>query len=153
MPYIDDNSPRQNSPLRISIALAARYVEAFRATWRRVHMFKDLLKTKPESRVCGPTLGTLLGAACLRVYVNLGEDPGFDEGHPSWVGAWWLGPLLLSAMTITVGPWLILFPGRLKVEKSDGEDMHNDDPEPDNIKEYVKGFLRCVDIYEPEMSI
>ena len=25
MPYIDDNSPRQNSPLRISIALAARY--------------------------------------------------------------------------------------------------------------------------------
>ena len=27
MPYIDDNSPRQNSPLRISIALAARYVD------------------------------------------------------------------------------------------------------------------------------
>ena len=117
-----------------------------------VQMFR-LMKTKPESRVCGPTLGTLLGAACLRVYVNLGEDPGFDEGHPSWVGAWWLGPLLPSAMTIAVGPWLILFPGRLKVEKSDGEDMHNDDPEPDNIKEYVKGFLRCVDIYEPEMSI
>ena len=25
MPYIDDNSPRQSSPLRLSIALAARY--------------------------------------------------------------------------------------------------------------------------------
>ena len=85
----------------------------------------------------------LLGAACLRVYVNPGEDPGFEEGHPSWVGAWWMGPLLLSALTIVVGPWLVLFPGKLKVEDSDGEDVHNDDPEPDNIKEYFTGFLRC----------
>ena len=84
----------------------------------------------------------LLGAACLRVYVNPGEDPGFDEGHPSWVGAWWLGPILLSALTIVVGPWLVLFPGKLKVENSDGEKVENDDPEPDNIKEYFTGFLR-----------
>jgi len=118
MPYIDDNSPRQNSPLRLSIALAAR--------------------------TCGPTLGMLLGAACLRVYVNPGEDPGFEEGHPSWVGAWWLGPLLLSALTVVVGPWLVLFPGKLKVADSDGEDVQDDDPEPDNIKEYFTGFLRVV---------
>lgn len=86
----------------------------------------------------------LLGAACLRVYVNPGEDPGFEEGHPSWVGAWWLGPLLLSALTVVVGPWLVLFPGKLKVADSDGEDVQDDDPEPDNIKEYFTGFLRCV---------
>ena len=34
MPYIDDNSPRQNSPLRLSIALAARNVKVYRTEFQ-----------------------------------------------------------------------------------------------------------------------
>lgn len=59
LPYLDDNSPRQSSPLKLSIAMAAR--------------------------VAGPGVGILLASACLNVYVNPGENPDFNEDHPRLV--------------------------------------------------------------------
>lgn len=43
----------------------------------------------------GPALGFLLGALCTAVYVDPLHDPGYASDDPRWVGAWWLGELLL----------------------------------------------------------
>ena len=63
--YLDDNSSHENSPIMLGI----------------LYTF----------RLLGPTLGFFLGSFCLRTYVHPGVDPGFSEGDPRWVGAWWLG--------------------------------------------------------------
>ena len=44
IPYVDDNSSKENSPVTLSFAMA--------------------------SRIAGPTLGYILGSFCLRVFVN-----------------------------------------------------------------------------------
>ncbi len=70
-------------------------------------------------RLLGPTLGFLLGSFCLTTYVYPHEDPGFSEGDPRWIGAWWLGyPIIGSLILVFAGP-LACFPQRLPKQGTD----------------------------------
>jgi len=87
IPYIDDNTSKKNSPLTLGIASA--------------------------SRMLGPTLGYILGSACLAIYVDPGADVDLVEGDKGWLGAWWLGFIVIAVLLVTIAPFLALFPERL----------------------------------------
>ncbi len=115
LPYVDDNSKSEQSPLRMSFVMA--------------------------SRVSGPALGSILGAVFLKIYINIGEDPGFEEGHPSWLGAWWLGPLLISCGLILFGPLMTLFPGKMP---NQAQKQQEHDTQPETAREWLDEFMVVV---------
>lgn len=91
---MDDNTERSNSPLALSIVMSAR--------------------------VIGPTLGYSLASACLAVYAYPGQAPNdIIEGHPRWIGAWWIGFVVVAILLMLFAPWLTLFPSRFN--KTGGE--------------------------------
>ena len=92
MTYADDNTTRANSPFQVALSMAGR--------------------------VTGPTLGYFLGALCLKI--NSEPQSGFDESDPRWIGAWWVGFVVVGALLMMLGPFLTLFPATLPLEKSDG---------------------------------
>ncbi len=94
------------------------------------------------SRVIGPTLGSLLGSACLATYVDPGNAPdGLKEGDPRWLGAWWVGFVIIAALLMCFAPWLTLFPARLRAnEVTDAEKVQQElegEDEPKTLKEWL----------------
>ena len=93
-------------------------------------MLPDILPFSPSLTFCvkliGPTLGFLLGSACLGTYVYPGQEVeifnqskvsqyanpkvDYDELDPRWIGAWWIGfPIIAGLLTLFSLP-LIFFP-------------------------------------------
>ena len=75
------------------------------------------LSVVTSARVVGPTFGYLLGSACLSVYVDPGHVPNgingpITEDHHGWIGAWWVGFVVIAVLLMIFAPWLTLFPGR-----------------------------------------
>lgn len=64
-------------------------------------------------RILGPAAGFVLGSFCTRLYVNL-DDPGFGPSDPKWVGAWWLGLVLISSMMVFTAIAMFSFPKQLR---------------------------------------
>ncbi|XP_065566171.1 solute carrier organic anion transporter family member 74D-like isoform X2 [Artemia franciscana] len=64
-------------------------------------------------RLFGPTLGFLLAAACLKLYVNVTDQPFFGTTDPRWIGAWWLGFVAVGLLLIPAAMMISCFPRRL----------------------------------------
>ena len=120
MTYADDNTTRANSPLQVALSMAGR--------------------------VTGPALGYLLGAACLRVNSDPWDDPGLGEGDPRWIGAWWAGFVVVGVLLLILGPFMMLFPATLPLEKSDGMSRKGGKPDPggDWAREFSSVLRRLV---------
>ncbi|KAG8199391.1 hypothetical protein JTE90_000260 [Oedothorax gibbosus] len=88
-PYMDDNVKGKNSPFYLGITFSLRII--------------------------GPTLGFLLSSFCLKYYEDPMMNPGFDNSDPKWVGAWWIGFLVLGLAIFLVSFPLALFPKHLAV--------------------------------------
>uniref|UniRef100_A0A0N4ZK40 Solute carrier organic anion transporter family member n=1 Tax=Parastrongyloides trichosuri TaxID=131310 RepID=A0A0N4ZK40_PARTI len=59
-------------------------------------------------RILGPICGFLIGSACNRIYYTFSAPPpGLTAKDPTWIGAWWLGFLIIGI--IAIFPSLILF--------------------------------------------
>ena len=94
-----------------------------------------------SARVVGPTFGYMLGSACLSIYVDPGHAPtGITEKHQRWLGAWWIGFVVIASLLMVFAPWLTLFPGRFqgkdetdagRLEKSDSKEE-----QPKNLTEW-----------------
>lgn len=99
IPYIDDNISKNKSPAFLGLVYG--------------------------SRTLGPALGALLGNFCLKIYVYPGLEGGLTEGDDGWLGAWWLGFLIIGFSTILIAPFLALFPQRLPKtsEKTEAGDL------------------------------
>ncbi|XP_020278196.1 solute carrier organic anion transporter family member 3A1 isoform X1 [Pseudomyrmex gracilis] len=87
IPYIDDNVASRESPLYFAITIGVR--------------------------ILGPALGFILGSLCTMVYADLSRNPQITPTDPRWVGAWWLGLVLISAMLMLVSIGMFAFPTRL----------------------------------------
>lgn len=87
IPYIDDNVASRESPLYFAITIGVR--------------------------ILGPALGFILGSLCTRLYADLSVDPQISPTDPRWVGAWWLGLVLVSSMLMLASFVMFTFPKRL----------------------------------------
>ncbi|KAH8407485.1 hypothetical protein KR222_002225, partial [Zaprionus bogoriensis] len=102
--YMDDNTSKAKSPAMLS---ATAFL-----------------------RMLGPALGYSLASMCLRLYIDPSLEPLIKPGDPRWLGAWWLGWLVMGAVTFVVSFLIYLFPSelpsakarRLKLERSGKQD-------------------------------
>jgi len=94
-PYLDDSVKNKNSPTYFGITLAVRSL--------------------------GPVFGNFLSSACVRIYVDWNTQPNFKPYDPRWIGAWWLGFLIMSVLLTFYAVVLAAFPRRLasNAEKKD----------------------------------
>lgn len=88
IPYIDDNVASKESPLYFTITIGVR--------------------------ILGPALGFIVGSYCSTFYADLSVDPQIDTADPRWVGAWWLGLVVISGMLMLTSIAMFTFPKRLK---------------------------------------
>lgn len=98
--YLDDNTKKKNTPMLLGFTFALRTV--------------------------GPAIGFLLGYGCLSLYIDPKLHPVITKKDPRWLGAWWLGWIILG---VTMGMFAILIamfprdlpPSEDKTPKQDGE--------------------------------
>jgi len=64
-------------------------------------------------RMLGPAIGYSLAAVCLRLYIEPTLEPLIGQEDPRWLGAWWLGWLVLAAITLVSAILLFMFPKQL----------------------------------------
>ncbi|CAG7725964.1 unnamed protein product [Allacma fusca] len=86
-PYLDDNVEKTNSPMLFGITSSLRLV--------------------------GPTLGFLFASACLKVFISPTLTPYIKTDDPRWVGAWWLGWIVLGILMAITALFISLFPKKL----------------------------------------
>ncbi|EFO20201.1 hypothetical protein LOAG_08290 [Loa loa] len=67
-------------------------------------------------RILGPVFGFLIGSFCSSFYYTLKPPPGLSAKDPTWIGAWWLGYLLIGLLLIIPSTALYFFPVRNKSE-------------------------------------
>ncbi|KAH8407484.1 hypothetical protein KR222_002224, partial [Zaprionus bogoriensis] len=85
--YMDDNSTKSKTPAMIS--------------------FSTFL------RMLGPAIGYSLASLCLRWYIEPQLEPLIKPEDPRWMGAWWLGWLILAVSTFLIAFITSLFPKEL----------------------------------------
>lgn len=56
-------------------------------------------------RTVGPAIGFLLGYGCLSLYIDPKLHPVITKKDPRWLGAWWLGWIILG---VTMGMFAVL---------------------------------------------
>ncbi|CAG5101777.1 Similar to Oatp74D: Solute carrier organic anion transporter family member 74D (Drosophila melanogaster) [Cotesia congregata] len=110
IPYIDDNVASRESPLYFAITIGVR--------------------------ILGPALGFILGSFCTMIYVDPSDNPQITPNDPRWVGAWWLGLVLISGMLMLVSIAMFAFPSRLPTCKSS--------PKIEDSKPSLKDFPKAV---------
>ncbi|GFS32140.1 solute carrier organic anion transporter family member 4C1 [Nephila pilipes] len=95
-PYLDDNVKKKNSPLYLGAMFALRIV--------------------------GPTLGFMMSSFCLKYYENPFIDPGYDRNDPKWIGAWWMGFVILGFAIFFVSFPVAFFPKQMHNNEYVSED-------------------------------
>ncbi|CAH0386215.1 unnamed protein product [Bemisia tabaci] len=64
-------------------------------------------------RMLGPAVGFGLASFSLKIFVSPSLHPIIDEGSPRWLGAWWIGWLVLAAIHVVTACLLGLYPKHL----------------------------------------
>uniref|UniRef100_A0A1B6C2D4 Solute carrier organic anion transporter family member n=1 Tax=Clastoptera arizonana TaxID=38151 RepID=A0A1B6C2D4_9HEMI len=90
--YIDDNAKKTKTPLLLGMTLSLRTI--------------------------GPAFGFMLGFACLSFYISPTLTPIIDNKDPRWLGAWWLGWLLLGSIMLLFSLFIAMFPKKLPPSKT-----------------------------------
>ncbi|XP_066601245.1 solute carrier organic anion transporter family member 74D [Prorops nasuta] len=116
IPYIDDNVTSRESPLYFAITIGVR--------------------------ILGPALGFILGSVCTMLYADLSVDPQITPTDPRWVGAWWLGLVLISAMLVLVSIGMFAFPTRLPTSRTPPKRADAKKPSLRDFPKAVKKLLK-----------
>ncbi|XP_031623047.1 solute carrier organic anion transporter family member 74D-like [Contarinia nasturtii] len=90
--YIDDNTKKRNTPLIFAYAYALR--------------------------IFGPTLGYGFSYIILRVYIAPTLTPLIPQDDQRWMGAWWLGWILIGILMFIFAGIIGSFPKSVKKEKT-----------------------------------
>lgn len=64
-------------------------------------------------RLLGPAGGYALASFCLKIYISPELHPNITNTDPRWLGAWWLGWLILGACLFSFAFILSMFPKEL----------------------------------------
>ncbi len=60
--------------------------------------------------VIGPAIGYLLGSLLLSIYVDPWIETDLTNSNPNWVGAWWIGLVLMGCLGLIVSSIFLMFP-------------------------------------------
>ncbi|KAG1677191.1 Solute carrier organic anion transporter family member 1A3 [Nymphon striatum] len=107
--YLDDNLPTETTGLFIGFVAVARQI--------------------------GFICGIFYAAFFLSYYQEPSVDPGFDENDPRWIGAWWIGFVVMGIQCILVGLLIGFFPKNLKFLGLKKLDLSKDIKELANAKD------------------
>lgn len=100
--YLDDNVRKKDSPMFFSITMALR--------------------------LFGPSFGFLLSSYSLAKFESPLSKPNISPRDPRWVGAWWLGFIILAVLLFIFAMPMFFFPRTLKrTTASTGEDEEEDE--------------------------
>ncbi|XP_064116181.1 solute carrier organic anion transporter family member 74D-like isoform X2 [Macrobrachium nipponense] len=64
-------------------------------------------------RILGPVCGYSMAALALGYWVNPSNPPNLSPSHPRWVGAWWIGYLVIGTTLLIITWSLLLLPKTL----------------------------------------
>lgn len=64
-------------------------------------------------RMLGPAMGYTLASFCLRIYIAPNLTPTINDKDPRWLGAWWVGWLIIAVLICVSGIFLTMFPKEL----------------------------------------
>ncbi|XP_014663492.1 PREDICTED: solute carrier organic anion transporter family member 3A1-like [Priapulus caudatus] len=78
-------------------------------------------------RLFGPALGFVIGSVFTRIYVTLSET-NLTPSDPAWIGAWWLGFLLIAVLLWILAIPMAMFPKHLanSAHQRDSRVVHDD---------------------------
>lgn len=85
--YMDDNTEKSKAPAMLSISY-----------------FFGLL---------GPSLGYTLASICTRLYIAPYLTPIITQSDSRWLGAWWMGWLVIAGLIFCSGIFMFMFPKEL----------------------------------------
>ena len=91
--YLDDNTKKTNTPMMLGYAFSLRMV--------------------------GPMLGFVLSYGFLNMYIDPSKTPIITSNDPRWMGAWWLGWIVLGVAMILFAFLVGLFPRNMPKSKKD----------------------------------
>ncbi|XP_023718722.1 solute carrier organic anion transporter family member 74D [Cryptotermes secundus] len=117
IPYIDDNVASRESPLYFAITIGVR--------------------------ILGPALGFILGSLCTRLYADLTVDPKITPTDPRWVGAWWLGLVMVSALLFLASLAMFSFPKRLSTCRPTPRSLRREKKNP-SLRDFPKAVKRLL---------
>lgn len=89
--YIDDNIKQRNTPIVLSYAFTLR--------------------------LCGSVVGIGLAYVTSRIYIDPTLTPMISPNDPRWLGAWWLGWIILGVLMFIFAGLIALFPQNLPRKK------------------------------------
>ncbi|KRT79827.1 membrane transporter [Oryctes borbonicus] len=122
--YMDDNIKKSKTPALISISY--------------------FLKT------LGPAIGYALASVCLKIYISPTLTPTINNKDPRWLGAWWLGWIILGCIIFVFASLLALFPKQLpraaarRIRKQifHASSLKQETETPISFKDMIKTFKR-----------
>ncbi|XP_071040466.1 solute carrier organic anion transporter family member 74D isoform X2 [Parasteatoda tepidariorum] len=85
-PYLDDNVKKKNTAMYFATSMTIQLL--------------------------GPASGFLLSSLCLQFYEDPFYDPGYGTDDPRWIGAWWLGYIIIGLLMLLFSLPMWLFPRR-----------------------------------------
>ena len=94
--YLDDNTKKKDTPMLLGFTFALRTV--------------------------GPAIGFLLGYGCLSLYIDPSLHPVITKKDPRWLGAWWLGWIILGATMGMFSILIAMFPRDLPTTQTTAND-------------------------------
>lgn len=143
LPFLDDSAGKENSPYSLTFAMVCRTLGpglGFLLGTASLSMFV-YPDRRPQGESC---LGLLpnskagLGSYLFIVFLGLGQD------DPRWIGAWWMGFIILSVLVTVISPLLTLFPplipGKDGKTSCEHGDHHSSEKSNTSAKFWVKEF-------------
>ncbi|KAJ1528035.1 hypothetical protein ONE63_007956 [Megalurothrips usitatus] len=103
-------------------------------------------------RMLGPCIGYALASVCLKLYISPTLTPTIDNTDPRWLGAWWLGWIVLAVLLFLFASVLGLFPRtlpRAAARRAAQQDVQNKNGEPEDqpkasIRDMLTTFKRLL---------
>uniref|UniRef100_A0A914BVZ3 Solute carrier organic anion transporter family member n=1 Tax=Acrobeloides nanus TaxID=290746 RepID=A0A914BVZ3_9BILA len=93
-------------------------------------------------KILGPITGFLVGSLANKLYFSPPAPPGLTANDPTWIGAWWLGFLVIGFVTIVPSCFLFFFPEGKSTISPKNENFKNGKSKKASLKLYDKHMDR-----------
>lgn len=121
--YLDDNTKKTNTPKLLGFAFSIRMV--------------------------GPMLGFVLSYVFLNIYIDPTKTPVITSKDPRWMGAWWMGWIVLGFSMIVFAFMIGLFPRDLPKKSKDKSMVENGR----KTEEGAEGLMADIDLSEKDQEL